>query len=133
MAAAPVKLEISVTLSKLEITFGEAYMSNYLGTVPERGSADFTISFAKSAVSVAPTTITYSLSDSDGTIINALSNVSVLTPATSVTVTLSGTDLSIVNTYNVDRVLTIKAIYGGSSTPQNKEVTFAIERLVNVP
>ena len=141
MAAAPVKLEISVTLSKLEITFGEAYMSNYLGTVPERGSADFTISFAKSGVSVSPTTITYSLSDSDGTIINALSNVSVLTPnssgtgifTTSVTVTLSGTDLSIVNTYNVDRVLTIKAIYGGSETPQNKEVTFAIERLVNVP
>ncbi len=108
-------------------------MSEYLGTVPERGSADFPVSFAKSSVSVVPSSITYSVSDSEGTIMNGLSNVSVVTPATAITVTLSGTDLSIVNTYNVDRVLTIKAVYGGSATPQNKEVTFKIDRLVNVP
>ena len=108
-------------------------MSEYLGSVPERGSADFTVSFAKAGVSVVPTSITYSVSDNDGTIMNGLSNTSVVTPATAVTVTLSGTDLSVIDTYNVDRVLTIKAIYGGSSTPQNGEITFAIERLVNVP
>jgi len=106
---------------------------SFLGSFPERGSADIPVSFAKAGVSVVPTSITYSVSDADGTIINAVSNVSVVTPATAITITLSGTDLSVLDTYNIDRVLTVKAIYGGSSTPQNAEATFTIDRLVNVP
>jgi hypothetical protein len=81
-------------------------------------------------VAVIPTTVSWSLSDDRGTIINARTLVSI-TPATSIEITLSGNDLKFSD--GKWRVLTIQATYTsnlGTGLPLKDQVTFSIEDLI---
>jgi hypothetical protein len=104
-----------------------------IGTARERGTFSVPITFSLSGSTITPDAITYSVSTLDGTIVNAVSNVSVVTPASVVTITISGTTLS---TLGIDddyiRVLTIKMTYS-TTRIQNDEDTFKIKPLVRVP
>lgn len=101
----------------------------------ERGTLKVTISFTdESGDAVTPATVTWSLTDENGTVINSRSNVSIGSLDTSVTLVLSGADLALVNA-SVDRILTVRITYDsdlGSGLTENEEALFKINPLVNV-
>lgn len=82
---------------------------------------------------VIPNTLTWSLADRDGTIINAREDVSIVTPAASVTVVLSGDDLALADPDNPMRVFLIQGDYDdpalGAGKPIKDEAIFEIENL----
>ena len=85
---------------------------------------------------VTPNTITWTLTDEDGTVINSRSNVSA-TPSTSIDIVLSGDDLALQSgeSYEVNRIITIKAVYDsseGSGLPLYEEAKFTITDLTNI-
>ena len=84
---------------------------------------------------LTPDTLTWSLSQTDGTIVNSRSGV-VLTPASTVTITLTGSDLE---TFGEDdnrlRRVTIIGTYTsdlGSGVPLSAECEFVVCDLVGV-
>src|SRR5262245_21806862 len=103
--------------------------------VPERGVCYPTINFLdETGTPVVPTTATWSLTDSVGTVINGRSSVS-LTPASAVTFTLSGLDRAVgTGLVGVTRKLLIEGTYtsaiGGAGMPLKGEVTFTIADFV---
>jgi len=81
---------------------------------------------------ITPNTITWTLSDLDGTIINSRENVSI-TPDTSVNIVLSGDDLAVSGSRT--RVVTVKATYDSSygvGLTLKAAAKFDIENLVVV-
>ena len=89
------------------------------------------------SVAVTPNTVTWTLSDKAGTVINSRSDVSA-TPDTSIDIILSGDDLAFQTdeTYVAERIITIKATYDsteGSGLPLYEEASFYIDGLVNIP
>lgn len=88
----------------------------------------------ESGDAVTPNALTWTLTKSDGTIINSREDVSA-TPDTSINIVLSGDDLQVFAGDNYQRVLTLKGDYDsdlGSSLPLNDELYFSVEDLVNV-
>ena len=61
-------------------------------------------------VSVVPTSIVWTLTDSSGTVINSRQDVSI-TPASSVTIALTGDDLALTSDADAVRIVTIEAVY----------------------
>lgn len=82
-----------------------------------------------------PTSVTWTLTDSDGNIINSRQDVSIAAAST-INVVLSGDDLQIVNenvSSPVSRILTIKAVYNstlGNDLPLKEQIEFSINNLV---
>jgi len=104
--------------------------------VPEEGVAVFTASFTdEDGTACIPTTVTWTLTDSAGTVINSRSAVSV-TPAASVDIVLKDADLALTgSTDTFSRILYVKAVYTSTvvtSGTNHKEVWFEIEPMVNV-
>jgi len=103
----------------------------------EKSTYSVTVSFTDEAGdAVTPNSITWTLTDKDGTVINSRQDVSV-TPATSVTITLSGDDLALQSgeVGGVVRVLTISATYDsdlGSNLPLKSEARFIVDDLKSV-
>jgi uncharacterized lipoprotein YbaY len=80
---------------------------------------------------VIPTAITWTLSNSSGTVVNSRSKV-VVAGAASITIVLSGADLDYDD--GPSRVLTIEAVYDsteGIGLPLKDEAVFSIVDLVN--
>jgi hypothetical protein len=102
----------------------------------EESTYAIVIAFKDSAGNdVIPTTLTWSLSDKDGTIINSRENVSIVTPAASVTVTLEGDDLALADENDPLRFFIVEGVYDdpalGNGKPIRGEVAFEIANTVN--
>lgn len=86
---------------------------------------------------VVPGTVTWTLMDSDGTVINSREDVSA-TPASSVDVVLSGDDLQVLSgeTANeVKRVFLVEYVYdsnAGNNLPGKDHAIFVLENLTGV-
>jgi hypothetical protein len=111
-------------------------MPTYLTTTAEEEST-YLISAAftdENDVAVVPDTITWTLTDADGNVINSREDVSVSSPAASVDIVLSGDDLGLQagETGDVVRILTIEATYdsdAGDDLPLKDKATFIIKNL----
>ncbi len=101
----------------------------------EKGTLIVSSSFTdEDGTAVIPETLTWTISKTDGTIVNARQDVAA-SAAETVKIVLSGDDLQIFPGDNLQRVLTLKATYNstlGTGLPLNDEVYFSIEDLVNV-
>lgn len=86
--------------------------------------ADFT---DEDGAAVVPNSVTFSLTNAAGTIINSRDDVSV-TPAASIAIVLSGADID--REDGADRIVTIEALYNsatyGSDLPLNDQGKFTI-------
>lgn len=83
--------------------------------------------------SVVPSSITWTLTDASGNVINEREDVSV-TPAATVNIVLSGDDL-VIGTNGGSRRVTIRATYNsslGTGLPLKDECLFNISDLLNV-
>lgn len=83
--------------------------------------------------SVVPSSVTWTLTDNRGNVINSRSAVSA-TPAASIDIVLTGDDLAI-GTNGTDRVVTIDATYNsdaGTGLKLKEECEFSIHNLLNV-
>lgn len=100
----------------------------------EESTAVVTVAFTdETGVAVVPTTITWSLRDENGSIINSRSAVSA-SPASSINIVLSGNDL-IYNIKQTKRFLTVYATYTstyGTGLPLNLEYEIPITPLEGV-
>jgi hypothetical protein len=103
----------------------------------EKSTYPITISFFdEDGAAVVPnaSTITWSLFDSGGNVINERTNVPAVSAA-SITIVLSGNDLAL-GSYGSLRVLKVECLYNsdlGSNLPLKDSVSFRIEDLVGVP
>jgi hypothetical protein len=113
-------------------------LTNTADHVPEGGVCGITAAFTDEAGdAVAPATLTWTLTDTEGAVINNRSDVAVNTPESSETIVLSGNDLGITAAEKaatdetfVLRVLTIEGTYNsslGSGLPIRDQVTFAVD------
>lgn len=78
---------------------------------------------------VVPDSITWTLTDDVGDVVNSRSAVSVATPAASIDIVLSGADLT-VSSERRRRFLAIEAVYdsdAGNNLPLVEELTFLID------
>jgi len=85
---------------------------------------------------VIPLTVTWTLTDEDGTVINEREDA-VETPASTVNIVLTGDDLQFISSESggATRVVTVKATYDstyGSGLHLKKAATFMIEDLIAV-
>uniref|UniRef100_A0A6M3J3J1 Uncharacterized protein n=1 Tax=viral metagenome TaxID=1070528 RepID=A0A6M3J3J1_9ZZZZ len=84
---------------------------------------------------VAPVTLTWTLTDSDGTVINSRTAVAVSSPTSTEYIVLSGDDLALTGTAQEARYLLLEGTYDstyGTGLPIRESVEFAIENLVAV-
>lgn len=85
---------------------------------------------------VVPNSLTWTLTDNAGNVINNRAAVSVPSPGSPENIILSGGDLDVSETASkVERVLLIEAVYtegGNNNTPYNHEYRFVIRNLVGV-
>jgi len=105
--------------------------------VPEQSAIVMTAAFTDAAGdAVTPSSITWTLSQVDGTIVNGRENVAIAAPAASNDVTLSGDDTAVIAEFEHRRVWTVKAVYTsteGADLPLNDEAEFWIDPLVKIP
>lgn len=101
---------------------------------PEEGTFVVVASFFdEDDAAVTPTSVLWTLTDSNGNVINNRENISV-TPGTSVNIVLYGDDLKITNR-EVTRIVTVKIVYDsdyGTGLPMKKQCMFQIEDDVEV-
>ena len=84
--------------------------------------------------SVIPDSITWTLTDKKGNVINSREDVEVSSPATAVDIVLSGDDLAVTSTGTL-RILTVEAVYdsdAGLDLPLKDEARFHITDLKNI-
>lgn len=102
----------------------------------ERSTYGLTITFLdESGEALTPSSITWTLTDSAGVLINGRDSV-VVSPASSILIVLSGADLPIDPGLSTQRVITIEAVYSssiGSDLPFKDQVTFGMNDLVAIP
>lgn len=100
----------------------------------EKGTAKVTVTFTdETGASVTPSSVTWTLTDVSGNVINSRQDVSV-TPGASVSFAMHGNDLAISGA-DVRRVLLVEWAYTstlGSNLPGKAQAVFSIEGLVGV-
>lgn len=100
----------------------------------ERSTYVVTISFYDEDDNpVVPSSVTWTLTDEDGVVINDREDV-VATPATSLEMVLSGLDLAVSGQVTATRILTVSGVYdsdAGSDLPLRAHVRFSVEGLVS--
>lgn len=107
--------------------------------IVEKSTAIITASFEdEDGIAVTPDTLTWTLTDVDGTVINSKEDEE-LTPATSVDIVLSGDDLAFQSAESgkkrVTRKLLVEGAYtsdAGAGLPIKDEVQFTIRNLTAV-
>ncbi|HEY4690298.1 MAG TPA: hypothetical protein VIK33_13365 [Anaerolineae bacterium] len=85
---------------------------------------------------LTPNTLTWTLTDLAGNVINERAGIEIATPASTVTVVLSGDDLALPERAAPLRVVTLEGTYDsdlGNDLPLKEEVQFPIRNLVKVP
>ena len=106
----------------------------------EQSTFVFTVSFAdEEGDAVVPNEINWTLTDKDGTVINAREEVEILTPAAEIDIVLSGDDLQILSAEvgrgMVKRRLIIRAEYDstlGDDLPVKNVAAFTIQNFPHV-
>lgn len=112
-------------------------MPTTLSTKAVEGST-FVITAAftdEDGVTAAPSSITWTLTDAAGNVINSREDVAVATPASSIDIVLSGNDLPGVNAAENELRLVIEAVYSsdaGSDLPLVDEVAFRVASLPGI-
>ena len=103
----------------------------------ERGTFAVTMSFTDDeGIAVSPTTLTWTLTDLNGTIINDRKDVVVAAPSSEETITLQGDDLVISDRSAPERILLVKGTYTsglGVDLPLRDSVIFVIEDFFEPP
>lgn len=103
--------------------------------IPEEGTIGFTVAFVdEEGTAMVPDSITWTLTDTSGNVINSRSAVSIGSPAASVTIVLSGDDLAI-GTNGTNRILLVEFEYSstlGNNLPDKHEIHFKISNLTAV-
>jgi hypothetical protein len=112
-------------------------MADILAT--EGGSVFVTAEFTdRNESDVVPNSITWSLTDEDGDIINSREDIAIVTPAASVTIEISGDDLPWEGNYPSELYylyVLFKAVYDeadATDVPQNQEKRIAVSNLRGV-
>jgi hypothetical protein len=84
-------------------------------------------------VAVVPDTITWTLTDNIGTVINSRLDVAVAVPAAAIDIVLSGLDL-VVSGSTIGRVLTVSSVYTSTlgTLPCIEACSFGISDLVSL-
>jgi len=85
---------------------------------------------------LTPNTLTWTLTDLAGNVINERAGIEIATPASTVTVVLSGDDLALPERAAPLRVVTLEGTYDsdlGNDLLLKEEVQFAIRNLVRAP
>jgi hypothetical protein len=104
-------------------------------TAIEKSTYIITVSFTDEFdAAVVPKSLTWSLSDIFGNVINTRTAISI-TPAASVTIVLYGDDLVALSNGTLERVLTIEGTYDsiyGNNLPIKDQLTFPWVNLINV-
>lgn len=105
-------------------------MSTTLIEVNEQSTQEWEIIVKDAGVEVTPTAATYTLTDRDGVVINAVED-EVITPSTLMTVTLAGNDLQIIDDTKKReyRILTIQTDRGNVAKPEKIETHFWVVNL----
>ena len=102
---------------------------------PERGTYFVTLSFVdENGAAVVPDSVTWTLTNDRGSIINSRSAVVIAVPATSNTIVLSAADLAI-GDYGIERHLLVEGIYDstlGNNLPFKSQANFLIENFTAV-
>ena len=102
----------------------------------ERGTMHVECTFTdEDGAGIAPTALTWTLSDRDGNTVNGRSAVAVVTLATSVTITMQGTDLAMLAGQTRERLFLIEWTYNstlGTGLPGKEQATFLIDDLKKV-
>ena len=109
---------------------------------PEEGTFPIVVSFWETVDGVAALVtpnndITWTLTDKNGTVVNARSSVAAGTPATSITIVLKGDDLALSDTYvGRLRYLLVECTYDsaeyGNDCPFKAQAEFVIDDFVKV-
>lgn len=89
--------------------------------------------YDESGIAVIPVSVVWTLTDSDGTVINLRTAV-VATPAATVNIILGGDDLALPSS-DLRRIILVYATYNsslGNGLALREEIEFEIEPLVNV-
>ena len=85
---------------------------------------------------VTPSSITWTLTDSDGTVINSREDVAVATPASTITIVLSGDDLDHSNLVRSDYiVLHVEAVVDsllGNNLPFRDAIKINVDNLIGI-
>ena len=105
----------------------------------ESGTYIVAVAFAdEDDQSVVPSSITWTLTDKNGSVINSRQDVAIAVPAASVEITLSGDDLALQSSETNGfalRHVGFEAVYdsdAGADLPLKVETTFLVRRLVAV-
>jgi len=104
----------------------------------EKSTYIITASFTdEDDAAVAPKTLTWTLTDDQGDVINGREDVEVSSPSSSEDIVLSGDDLALQSgeTSRGVRILTVEGTYdsdAGSDLPLNDEIRFIVDGLVAV-
>lgn len=107
--------------------------------VAEESTAVFSCAFKdEDGQAITPTSATWTLTDTSGTVINSRDAVTITPMATSVDVVLSRDDLAISSGFDgsaEERVLTVEAVYDsdiGSDLPVKAECHFFIDAMIAI-
>jgi hypothetical protein len=102
----------------------------------EKGTMAIIVSFVnENNQPIPPKTMTWTLTDMAGNIINSRHNISFGVMSTTLTAVLSGSDLTLTTTHDAKRVFTIEGTYDsdyGSNLPFNDQAVFTIQNLIHV-
>lgn len=102
---------------------------------PEEGAYSIALTFKDEAgTALIPTTLTWTLTDEAGTVINSRTAVS-LTPAATTKVVMSGNDLTVTDTKKRRRIVTLNGTYTstyGTGLPLTEEIRFTIRDMKKV-
>ena len=109
-------------------------MATTLSAAADGSTYIVTAAFTDEAdAAVVPDSITWTLTDADGTVVNSREAVAVVTPAASYDIVLAGADL--LYSTAATRVLTVEATYtsdAGAGLPLKAACRFVVEDLVAV-
>lgn len=99
----------------------------------EQSTYVITLSYLDSAGSaVTPDSVTWTLTDLDGTVINSREDVAIGSPSTTNDIVLSGDDLQIGTNDNGGRIITIEGVYDsdeGNNLPLKEVAKFYVDAL----
>lgn len=101
----------------------------------EESTYKIIVAFAKEdGTDLVPISATWTLTDSDGNVINSRQNITITGLAPKVPIYLSGKDLSVPGENDILRVLLIKAFYddGGIVRPLNGQYKFVVKDCVGI-
>jgi hypothetical protein len=102
----------------------------------EKGTYVVDITFEdENGNAIAPNTLTWTLTDLAGAVVNSRSGVVVSVMATTITVVLSGNDLALTADSNQQRIFTAEGTYdsiNGTNLPIKDQLIFSIQNLRKV-